>query len=60
MPPTSTIPIVRIENDTKTDDPFSLDLTFAARGTAIGELMNSTTDGCTSTNQSACAGCVTD
>lgn len=39
---------------------FDLDVTFAAKGTVIAELMNSTSDNCGSTNESACAGCITD
>lgn len=36
---------------------FTLDVTFAVRGSAIGELMNDTSDNCGSTGESACAGC---
>ncbi len=39
---------------------LDLDVMFAAKGPAIGELMNDTSDGCGSTSQSACAGCVAD
>jgi FxLD family lantipeptide len=39
---------------------IDLDVQFAAKGPAVGELMNDTSDGCGSTGQSACAGCVTD
>jgi FxLD family lantipeptide len=39
---------------------FDLDVTFAAKGTVIAELMNSTSDNCGSTTQSACVGCVAD
>jgi len=43
-----------------TAEEFDLDVTFADRSTVIGELLNSTSDGCGSTGASACAGCVTD
>jgi FxLD family lantipeptide len=39
---------------------FDLDVTFAEKGTVIGALMNSTSDNCGSTDESACAGCITD
>lgn len=39
---------------------IDLDVQFAVRGPAVGELMNDTSDGCGSTGESACAGCVTD
>jgi len=41
-------------------EEFDLDVTFADRGTVIGELMDSTSDDCGSSDESACAGCVTD
>lgn len=43
-----------------TTTDFDLDVTFAEKGTVIGDLMNSTSDNCGSTNESACAGCITD
>ncbi|MYS19884.1 FxLD family lantipeptide [Streptomyces sp. DvalAA-14] len=46
------------QSTTATD--FDLDVTFAEKGTAISELMNTTSDNCGSTNESACAGCITD
>lgn len=39
---------------------FDLDVTFAEKGTVIGDLMNSTSDNCGSTDESACAGCIAD
>jgi FxLD family lantipeptide len=39
---------------------FDLDVTFAAKGQVIAELMNSTSDNCGSTSESACAGCISD
>lgn len=39
---------------------FDLDVSFAEKGTPIGELMNKTSDNCGSTSESACAGCITD
>ncbi|MFC1407161.1 FxLD family lanthipeptide [Streptacidiphilus cavernicola] len=41
-------------------EDFDLDVSFANRGTVIGELLDSTSDGCGSSDDSACAGCVTD
>lgn len=40
------------------DTDFELDVSFIPRGTAIAELMNSTSDGCGQTNQSACVTCI--
>ena len=45
---------------TASDLDFDLDVQFAGAGPAIGELMNDTSDNCTSTGESACAGCVND
>ncbi|MCM2393900.1 FxLD family lanthipeptide [Streptomyces albipurpureus] len=39
---------------------FDLDVSFAERGSLAGVLMNSTSDNCGSTDESACAGCVID
>jgi len=47
-------------DDSTTASDFDLDVTFAENGTVIAELMNSTSDNCGSTSQSACAGCVAD
>jgi len=47
------------QSTTATDD-FDLDVTFAEKGTVIGELMNKTSDNCGQTAESACAGCITD
>ncbi|MFC1407162.1 FxLD family lanthipeptide [Streptacidiphilus cavernicola] len=41
-------------------EDFDLDVSFANRGTVIGELLDSTSDDCGSSDESACAGCVTD
>ncbi|MFE2179060.1 FxLD family lanthipeptide [Streptomyces sp. NPDC059455] len=43
-----------------TDSDFDLDVTFAEKGSPVGELMNKTSDNCGSTTESACAGCITD
>lgn len=45
---------------TASDLDFDLDVQFAASSPAVGELMNSTSDGCGSSSASACAGCVND
>lgn len=42
------------------EEDFELDVSFAARGTTIGALMSSTSDGCGSTRASACVGCISD
>lgn len=44
--------------DTAVSADFDLDVTFAASGSVISELMNKTSDGCGSTSESACAGCI--
>ncbi|MEY8042175.1 MULTISPECIES: FxLD family lanthipeptide [Saccharopolyspora] len=46
--------------ETITDSDFELDLTFLPQGAAVGALMNSTSDGCGSTSQSACVTCIHD
>ena len=43
-----------------TETDFDLDVSFTERGAVIAELMNSTSDNCGSTSQSACVGCITD
>jgi len=47
-------------DESTTASDFDLDVSFAEKGTVIAELMNSTSDNCGSTSQSACAGCVAD
>ena len=42
------------------DLDVDLDVQFASVSPAVGELFNSTRDGCGSSGESACAGCVTD
>ena len=42
------------------DLDVDLDVQFASVSLAVGELFNSTRDGCGSSGESACAGCVTD
>jgi FxLD family lantipeptide len=43
---------------TTAESDFELDVTFAENGPVIGELMNSTSDNCGSTSQSACTTCL--
>lgn len=45
--------------DDETAD-YDLDVSFIEHGPVISALMNSTSDNCGSTNQSACVGCFTD
>ncbi|MGI9001953.1 MAG: FxLD family lanthipeptide [Pseudonocardia sp.] len=47
-------------NEPNAATDFDLDVTFVEKGTIIAELMNSTSDNCGSTNQSACVTCITD
>ncbi len=39
------------------EEDFELDVTFADNGTALAELMNSTSDNCGGTGASACVTC---
>lgn len=47
-------------NDTPSTADFDLDVTFVEKGSVLAELMNSTSDNCGSTSQSACTTCIAD
>ncbi|GII91355.1 FxLD family lanthipeptide [Sinosporangium siamense] len=54
----STMIVTPVGVDQNAETDFALDLTFVTDGPVVAELMNSTSDGCTSTGASACVTCV--
>jgi FxLD family lantipeptide len=42
------------------EDDFQLDVTFAPPNASVAALKAQTSDNCGSTDESACAGCITD